>query len=466
VGAVLASAGPWVFLSMTDGLAYLPREASATSDALRLGTLTAMVVGPAMVALGVAFPATFGWGARGDDRVAARVGARLGWNVAGCVAGALLAGFVLPGTVGLWRGMLAIAVLVALGSAVVAARDGLSRAHAWVALAATGLALIAATLDWPRVHLAKEERILALAEGPDGIVAVVERPGSRRLKLNNHYVLGGTAATGDERMQGHLPLLLHPQPRSVAFLGLGTAITASAALFHGVERIVGVELVPEVTAAARAHFQGANERVLDAPRATVVAADARAWLRTTPERFDVIVGDLVVPWRPGESALYTREHFAAAREALAPGGLFCQWVPAFQLGEDDVDLVVRTLLSVFPSAQVWRGDFSAEDPAFALVAAREPIALDPAVVARALAYMRPDPANAHLADPAGAWLYFTGVIEKADLPAGRIHDETHPWLELAAARADGDRLTGRRLQRWLGRVRERSEGRIAALGAS
>ena len=56
-----------------------------------------------------------------------------------------------------------------------------------------------------------------------GSVAVVEHDGYRRIKLNNYYVLGGSHAAGDERLQGQIPLLLHPRPERVAFLGLGVA---------------------------------------------------------------------------------------------------------------------------------------------------------------------------------------------------------------------------------------------------
>jgi hypothetical protein len=83
------------------------------------------------------------------------------------------------------------------------------------------------------------ESLVALQEGSHGIVAVVEQPGSRRMKLDNFYVLGGTASTGDERMQAHIPLLLHPAPKQVAFLGLdwnhyrsGFVFTLSSASRH------------------------------------------------------------------------------------------------------------------------------------------------------------------------------------------------------------------------------------------
>jgi spermidine synthase len=208
--------------------------------------------------------------------------------------------------------------------------------------------------------------------------------------------------------------------------------------------------------------------VLQDPRTRLVTSDARAYLRTTSERFDVIVGDLAVPWRPGEGALFTLEHFEGARRSLAAGGLFCQWLPLFQLSETELRIVIRTFLTVFPRAQVWRGDFSADEPALALVATEAPMRLDPAGVAAAVRASAVDPSNAHIADPAGVWMYFAGVIEPGDLPAGddRLNREDRPWLELLGPWTGGrDRgVTGRRLQAWLGDLRARDPGRWAALG--
>jgi spermidine synthase len=160
------------------------------------------------------------------------------------------------------------------------------------------------------------EKLLALEESSHGIVAVVEKGDSRRIKLNNFYVLGGTASTGDERLQGHLPLLLHPAPKRVAFLGLGTGITVGAALLHPVERITAVEIVPDVIVAARDYFADANLRIVDSPRAEIIVEDARNFEGS--RQFDVIVGDLVV-LAAREASLYTADHFAAARHAWRLG---------------------------------------------------------------------------------------------------------------------------------------------------
>ena len=83
------------------------------------------------------------------------------------------------------------------------------------------------------MKLSPADRLLGVREGAFGSVAVVQHEGHRRIKLNNYYVLGGTAAAGDERLQGHIPLLLHPRPEHVAYLGLGTGIYLSAGLGSG-----------------------------------------------------------------------------------------------------------------------------------------------------------------------------------------------------------------------------------------
>ena len=456
------AAGPWLFLQLSRGLGYLPAGGGSTGHATQLVGLAAMVLLVPLALLGIGLPAIMEQAGRGSDDDAARVlGRLLAVNVAGAITGALAAGFLLPPWLGLWNGMFwlgALLLAAGLGQWLRRTDAGANRRTGFILAAGWLASLLPITqADLPRVHLSlnRDERLVALAEGTHGITAVTERSGSRRLKLNNHYALGGTASTGDERMQAHVPLLLHPAPRRVAFLGLGTGISAGGALFHPIQRVTVMELVPEVAEAARAHFRAANAGVLDDARTVLVADDARHYLRGSGERFDVIVGDLVVPWRQGEGSLFTLEQFTAARAALAEGGLFCQWLPLFQLSERQTRILVRTFLAVFPGAQVWRGDFSPTAPAIALIGGIGGTALDPAVVIRRLAEMSTDPANPQLPDV--FWMHFVGLLETADLPAGetRLNREDRPWVELLASRESGtdDYFTGRRSQAWLEQIR-------------
>src|SRR5690242_21413033 len=64
-------------------------------------------------------------------------------------------------------------------------------------------------------------------------------------------------------------------------------------------------------------------------------------LRASHRQFGVIIGDLFVPWRRGEAAMLSRDHFEVVKRALAPGGIFCQWIPMFQLSEDEFNKIGR-----------------------------------------------------------------------------------------------------------------------------
>jgi spermidine synthase len=254
------------------------------------------------------------------------------------------------------------------------------------------------------------------------------------MTINNYYVLGGTSSARDERMQAHLPLFLHPAPKKVAFLGLGTGITAGAALLHPVDTVVALEIVPEVIRAAKNYFADANLHVLEDPRVQVRAEDARNFLKGSGRKFDVIIGDLIVPWRPGESSLLSQEHFYATRDALLPGGIFCQWLPLFQLSEEGFHIIAATFLQVYPRSLLWRGDFLADQPAIALIGQRDPAALDVAAIDQRVRdwARRVDDTNPYLADPAGFWLFLVGQLNPRDpnYVSARRNQDSRPWLEL------------------------------------
>src|ERR1041385_4258376 len=87
------------------------------------------------------------------------------------------------------------------------------------------------------------------------------------------------------------------------------------------------------------------------PQLRMFIADARRFVRATAAQYDVIVADLFHPARDGAGSLYTLEHFSAIRRRLAPGGLFCQWLPLHQLDEHMLRVIIRTFLEVFPDGQ-------------------------------------------------------------------------------------------------------------------
>lgn len=107
-------------------------------------------------------------------------------------------------------------------------------------------------------------------------------------------------------------------------------------------------------------------------------------MRTTPERYDVIVADLFHPAQDGAGFLYTREQFEAVRGRLADGGLFCQWLPLHQLDAPTLAVIVGTFLEVFPHARAFLLHYNVDIPVLGLVGTLEPLRVAADAVERRL----------------------------------------------------------------------------------
>lgn len=231
-----------------------------------------------------------------------------------------------------------------------------------LAAAAAGLAwlLIAPSLRF--VTVPDGGRILSYRDGVMAAVSVIEDAGGeRRLHINDRAREGSSQTRFTDAREAWAPLLLHDDPKRALFLGLGTGITSSAAAADKNLSVDAVELLPEVIAASRLFVPK------DAPQPHIVAADARRYVRASETLYDVIVADLFHPARSGSGALYTVEHFDAVRARLAPGGLFCQWLPLHQLDLASLQAIVAAYLAVYPDAVVMLATYSLDTPVLGLV---------------------------------------------------------------------------------------------------
>ncbi|MCE2405552.1 MAG: fused MFS/spermidine synthase [Dehalococcoidia bacterium] len=150
----------------------------------------------------------------------------------------------------------------------------------------------------------------------------------------------------------HPSLLLHGGPGSVFIGGGGEGATLREVLAHrSVERVTMVDLDAEVVDLCRRFLPRHHRGTFDDPRVDLRHADAREYLASTADTYDVIVLDLVDPLEGGTSyLLYTREFYEIAKSKLKPGGvLVTQAGPAGLLNYGECfTAVARTLSAVFP----------------------------------------------------------------------------------------------------------------------
>ncbi len=458
LGLALAAAAlgftafPALLAYATNGFAYLGSDRPWPGYLLVALAVTFATAGPPLLAASLVLPFVLALAGRAPGAAAPgsagpRLGHLLAANTVGAIAGALAAPFLLLPSLGLWPAFLALGALYAL-PAIVLGDVTPGRRVTRDALLATGWMLVlfaASPLALPAARLEHGETLLSAESSAAGVVAVVQRGADRVIRTDNFSVLGGTSETVHQERQGHLALLLAPWARRVAYVGSATGISAGAVLEHPVESLTLVEIVPGVADAARRHFATWNHGVYDAPRTHVVLDDARNFFRSSGERFDLVIADLFVPWRTGTGSLYTREHFEAIRAHLEPDGVFCQWLPLYQLGEPELETILATFLDVFPRAALFRGDFYGGFPIVALVGytGRAPSADEVARAAQALAAA--GGTDRWVTDPLGPFALYVGPLGPFAAELGSVPRNTddRPRIEFLAARTHAGGTRGK-----------------------
>jgi spermidine synthase len=339
--------------------------------ALEFAGVFALLVLPCVL-FGAAFPLAVRLGA-GNAGAGEAIGRAYAWNTAGAIAGALLAGFLALPRLGLEATLVAAAAVHAVAGA---AALGLSRpSRTRLVASAALLALLAASTrlvgGWDPALLAGgaykyaayappdrlEEELRAgdlvfYREGRTATISVKRLGGTLSLAVDGKVDATSAGDMLTQRMLAHLPLLLHPRPREVCVIGLGSGVTAGSALAHEGTRVDAVEISPEVVEAARL-FSHVNRGALGDPRLRVLVDDGRNHLLLTDRRYDVIISEPSNPWMAGVSALFTRDFFRLARERLAPDGLFCQWAHMYNMAPEDLRTVVAGFTDVFPEAALF-----------------------------------------------------------------------------------------------------------------
>jgi len=196
-------------------------------------------------------------------------------------------------------------------------------------------------------------KLLFHEDGKTATVTVDERPGARAVRTNGKVdsalAFGPAARTQPDEftmiLMGALPLALHPHPRTVANIGLGTGLTSHTLLCSPeIERLDTIEIEQKMIDGARLLSERVG-RVFTDPRSRIHVDDAKSFFSVQGSKYDVIVSEPSNPWVSGVASLFSDEFYRMVTRHLNDDGLFVQWV---QLYEIDLPLVASVMKALSP----------------------------------------------------------------------------------------------------------------------
>jgi spermidine synthase len=114
------------------------------------------------------------------------------------------------------------------------------------------------------------------------------------------------------------------------------------------------EIEPVIPPTSTRYFATADYDVYHNPKTHIVYDDARHFLMTTKEKFDIIASDPLDVFVKGTAALYTKEYFEAVKAHLNPGGMFSLYVPLYESDQKTVKSELATFFAAFPNGSVWQ----------------------------------------------------------------------------------------------------------------
>ena len=200
----------------------------------------------------------------------------------------------------------------------------------------------------PADFLGEREELIDFREGYGSNLAVIRQDRGLQLEINRWWQ--GRDRKTHQVMAAHVPMLLHPEPKRVLLVGVGTGQTAARFLLYPIDRLECVDIEPTIFGFIRPHF---DSRWMEDPRVKLIGADGRNYLRHTPSTYDVISLELGQLSRPGVASFYTADFYRQVKKRLRSGGFLVQFVPLSLLTTDHFRSTVQSFLEAFPHSLLW-----------------------------------------------------------------------------------------------------------------
>lgn len=328
--------------------------------------------------------------ANNKDSVGRDIGTVFSSNTFGAIFGSFAAGFIMIPALGLAKTTIAAAMINILAAIMVfhfSNKEDRSRFYALLSVALLLGVYMSSFTFYPMVKgvykitrdptgefekYAGKEEVVFYGSNAYGTVVVEDEGRWRSLWINNKVDASNTPDDmSTQFLLGYLPMFANPEPTKVLNIGLGGGFTLGVIEAFDISSVDVIELNPLVVEASRRYFSEYNSKALDDGRVNLIIADARNYLLTSNEKYDVIVSEPSNLWVSGESGLFTKEFYRIVSEHLNEKGVFSQWIPFYDFSEADTKVFLRTVKEVFPYATLW---VSGNDGI--MMASMEPVAMD------------------------------------------------------------------------------------------
>ncbi len=433
----------WTAYMIAESLPYWPALTATTPwYTLRHDLFRCLLaILPPAILWGASFPLALAAAAAPGEDSRRLVGGIYAANTFGGIVGALGISLILIPWIGTQQSQRVLLVLSAVSALLVLLP---LRSKTVAAILAVSM-LAAGVLAW-RLHAVPGDliaygrhmttsaaTILYTVEGRNSSVAIsLASDGAVEVDVNGH--VEATTEPYDmklQRMVGHLPALLHPNPQSVLGIGFGAGVSAGTfTTYPGIRSITICEIEPVVPPTSTRYFAEQNYNVLHNPLTRMVYDDARHYVLTTREKFDIIASDPLDVFVKGTAALYSKEYFEAVKRHLNPGGMFTLYVPLYESDVKTVKSELATFFDAFPYGTIWANTRDGAGYDMVFMGQAEPLKIDLDEVRRRLE--RPDYAAVAQS------LREIGVGSSIDLLstyAGQSSDLA-PWLQGAEINRD------------------------------
>lgn len=352
--------------------------------------LTGLLLLVPAVLWGMAYPMVSRICKRENSSDSQTAGVLLGWNTLWSAAGSFLASFVMIQLLGIQKAVMVNGCMNLAGGVILFAvgkETWKERMIVSGVSAAVSAAVLAGVPQWDRFEMSTSflkpgqdvdgyVNIRYYKEDAYGITSVVDFLPYQEtyLTTNRLYCQNTSNMSGpeDHRRLSYIPLMIHPDPQKVLIEGLGAGMTLRGAVEYGGADIDCVEISEAVAEAAR-EFANENNHALESEKVNLIIDDARNYLLTSDQTYDVIIADLFFPMSSGSGNMFSREYYQSCLKSLSQGGLMAQWIPLHQFSPEELEITMKTFCQVFPYTSVWFGMIGDSVPAAGLIGGREPL---------------------------------------------------------------------------------------------